>query len=437
MATKLAYVELTRPLPAEIEDAAAYDAVWVFTQRCGVTVGKVVIENTHTPVLAAQLRSEMVRQLLPVLGYGRIPANVPPLPRFLAESPCPTTWADEPELADLLPELTPQAGGRFFMSVVVCTRDRPDDLRRCLQSMMVMDHGRHQLEWIVVDNNPDSGLTRAVVADFPQVRYETEQRPGVAYSRNKGLLTARGDIVAYIDDDVLVDPAWPRRILAPFSDARVMCVSGLVLPLEMETTSQELFEVYGALDRGYMPRIFDQHFFWRSRRHIVHTWELGGTANVAIRKTVLAESGLFDETLGPGLPTGVGEDIYMFYRILKAGHICYYEPAAAVRHRHRRSMAALRRQLYNYNKGQTSYQLRTLVTDGDWRVIRQLFWDLPKWHASRIYRILRGRLHYPLHMVLLEMWGNWVGFVAFVWANWLHRQINGPGANPIYPSNKQ
>ncbi len=55
----------------------------------------------------------------------------------------------------------------------------------------------------------------------------------------------------------------------------------------------------------------------------------------------------------------------MFYRILKYGYICYYEPAAYVWHKHRTSMKALRLQLYNYNKGQTSYQLRTLISDHD------------------------------------------------------------------------
>ena len=94
-----------------------------------------------------------------------------------------------------------------------------------------------------------------------------------------------------------------------------MCVSGLVLPLELETHSQEMFEKYGALGRGYKPRLFDERFFNGSDRHVVHTWDLGGTADVAIRKSVIPQTGMFDETLGPGLPTGVGEDIYMFYRL--------------------------------------------------------------------------------------------------------------------------
>lgn len=434
MPTKIVTIDLERPLPAEIPHAANYDTVWAIVLRHQIPVGQVEIGNRRTPVLATQLRTEIIRQLGDDLLKGQ-DAHSPYFAIATGCQPKPPAaqWANEPELEALLPGLTPQPGRTFFLSVVVCTRDRPQDLRMCLETLVQLEAGRHRLELIVVDNNPASGQTKAVVAAFPQVRYEMERRPGVAYGRNKGLTSARGDIVAYIDDDVKVPPHWPSRILAPFADPRVMCVSGLVLPLEMESESQEMFEKYGALGRGYRPRIFDRQFFHRSKKHVVHTWDLGGTANVAIRKAVLADSGMFDETLGPGLPTGVGEDIYMFYRILKAGHICYYEPAAYVWHKHRTSMAALRKQLYNYNKGQTSYQLRTLVTDGDRRAIRQMLWDLPRWYVARIWRIVRGQEDYSLRLVALEIWGNLVGFWAFGRAVRLHRRLNGPNANPIQP----
>jgi glycosyltransferase involved in cell wall biosynthesis len=341
----------------------------------------------------------------------------------------PASLSNEPEFNRLLPELKPEPGQKIFLSIVVCTYDRPDDLRRCLESLTKLESGIHRLEVIVVDNHPSSRITQPVVQSFPGVRYEIEPRQGVAYARNMGLKTAAGDIVAYIDDDVIVPPGWVQKILSPFADSRVMCVSGLVLPLELETESQEMFEKYGGLGRGFQPKIFDRKFF--ATPYAVHTWDLGGTANVAIRKTVIQQSGMFDETLGPGLPTGVGEDIYMFYRILKFNHICYYEPAAYVWHKHRNSLEALKKQLYGYNKGQTSYQLRTLVTDGDKRVIRQLLFDLPLWHLKRLYRILRGHTRYPLSLVWEELRGNLVGPYAFYKSVRMHRKLNGPGSNPI------
>lgn len=435
MSTKIVMIDLEQPLPAEIPHADNYDTVWAIVLRHQIPVGQVEIGNKRTPVLALQLRSEIIRQLGDVLLGGQnaqsahLTISTNCQPKLTA-----TQWFEKPDLEAFLQGLEPQPGRTFFISVVVCTRDRPEDLRMCLETLVQLEAGRHRVELIVVDNNPASGRTKAVADDFPQVRYEMETRPGVAYGRNKGFASAQGDIVAYIDDDVRVPPHWPSRILAPFADPRVMCVSGLVLPLEMESESQEMFEKYGALGRGYAPRIFDRQFFNHSTKHVVCTWDLGSTANVAIRKAVLADSGMFDETLGPGQPTGVGEDIYTFYRILKAGHVCYYEPAAYVWHKHRTSMAALRKQLYQYSKGHTSYQLRTLFTDGDRRAVRQLLWDLPRWHVARIWRIFRGQEVYLPRLVALEIWGNLVGFWAFWQAVRQHRRLNGPGANPIQPA---
>jgi hypothetical protein len=102
-------------------------------------------------------------------------------------------------------------------------------------------------------------------------------------------------------------------------------------------------------------------------------------------------------------------------------------------HRHRRDRDALRRQLYQYSKGQTSYQLRTLVSDGDLRVLWQLFVNLPLWHLAKILRILRGKKPYPLRLVAWEILGNLVGPVAFVRTVRMHRRLNGPRRNPIAP----
>jgi GT2 family glycosyltransferase len=443
MPTKLVTFELNTPLPEFVEDAENYEHVWLIVMRRGVPLGHVTIDNCRTPVRRDQMVGELLRQLGSVItegqeyqlteAFGRTlePAKSAPEEENLSG------FAGEPELAGLLPDLKPERGQSFFLSIVICTRDRPHDLRKCLGSLAKLEAGRHRLEVIVVDNNPASGQTALVVAGFPNVRYETEARPGVAYARNQGLRAAQGQIVAYIDDDVVVPPGWPAQILAPFADERVMCVSGLVLPVELETYSQEMYERYGGLGRGYRPRIFDTVFFNHSKRHVVPTWELGGTANVAIRKSVIPQTGMFDETLGPGLPTGVGEDIYMFYRILKFGHLCYYQPAAYVWHKHRQDIPALKRQLYGYNKGQTSYQLRTLVSDGDKRAYWQLFWDLPVWHARRVVRILRGRHAYPLNLVWEEVRGNLVGPYAFYKAVKMHRRLNGPDANPIKSASAQ
>jgi hypothetical protein len=152
----------------------------------------------------------------------------------------------------------------------------------------------------------------------------------------------------------------------------------------------------------------------------VPTWRLGATANAAFRAAIFThpQIGLMDEALGPGMPTGCGEDTYLFYKILKAGYTLVYEPAAYVWHKHRRDLEALRRQLYNYSKGHVAYQLTTLLRDQDRRAVVRLAIRLPQTYLSRAKERLLGRSDYPLSLILLEIAGNLLG----PWSLWQARR---------------
>src|SRR4029077_15142975 len=112
---------------------------------------------------------------------------------------------------------------------------------------------RRPVEWIVVDNHPATGLTPAVVAEFPQVRLIAEARTGLSYARNAGVRASRAEIVVSTDDDVTMPPDWLEKLLAPFSRPGVMIATGNVLPAELDTEAQEWFERYGGLGRGWQP----------------------------------------------------------------------------------------------------------------------------------------------------------------------------------------
>jgi len=125
-----------------------------------------------------------------------------------------------------------------------------------------------------------------------------------------------------------------------------------------------------------------------------------------------------DEALGPGMPSGVGEDTYLFYRVLKAGYTIVYEPAACVWHKHRRDLPELRRQIFNYSKGHVAYHLTTILRDRDWRALFNLALLLPGTHIRRAMRRLLGRSEYPLTLILTEVVGNLAG----PWALWQSRR---------------
>jgi GT2 family glycosyltransferase len=222
------------------------------------------------------------------------------------------------------------------------------------------------------------------------------------------------------DDDVTVPPDWLEKLLSPFVQSNVVAVTGNVIPLELDTVAQRLFEAYGGLGRGFERRVVDGNWF-RQFRSAVPTWTLGATANAAFRAVIFADPriGLMDEALGPGTPAGCGEDTYLFYKILKADYTLVYEPSAFVFHKHRRDLAALRHQLYNYSKGHVAYHLTTLWRDRDLRALVRLGIRLPQTYIRRLKERLLGRSEYPASLIILEIVGNLAG----PWALWRSRRL--------------
>jgi GT2 family glycosyltransferase len=415
-ATAVRTVDLSRPLQG-LTDVADYTSVRVFVTWDDKPLGSVDIANRHQPISAAHLRDAIVDKL-----------TLKQLKEVLAQHFTP---AENGVAAGMPAQLPPD----IPVSVVVATLDRPDDLRKCLRCLVAPESPR-DVEIIVVDNHPASGLTPPVVAEFPDVILVNEPRRGLAYARNKGFITSRGDIVVATDDDVRIPPDWLEKLLAPFTQPEVMIVTGNVLPLELETAAQHFFEAYGGLGRGFEPRVVDGGWFSQFRRG-VPTWTLGATANAAFRATIFSHPkiGLMDETLGPGMPSGVGEDIYLFYKVLKAGYTLVYQPAAYVWHKHRRDMSALRRQLYNYSKGYVAYHLTTLMRDHDLRALVTLAIRVPGGHTWQILEWLCGRNAYPLSLVLLEIAGHLVG----PWALWQScRRVKREGrSDPYVPASQR
>lgn len=395
-------VDLTEPLP-DLTDVSAYATVRLFLMWAGHPFASVDVPNHHGPLSAAAMRDAIVEQcagdlLKATLRHGLVRC---------AEQATPD-------------RRIPPAG--VSVSIIVATYDRPDELRNCLHHLQTQRCAR-EVEIVVVDNHPASGLTPPVVAQFPSVTLVQEPRQGLAYARNAGFLAAKGDILVCTDDDVTTPAGWLETLVAPFAAPDVVAVTGNILPLELETPAQLLFEASGGLGRGFRPRSVDGTWF-RRFRGAVQTWSLGATANAAFRASIFAlpEIGLMDEALGPGTPTGVGEDTYLFYRVLKAGHALIYEPAAYVWHRHRRDMRALRRQLYRYSKGHVAYLLTTLLREGDRRALVRLGVSLPLWHAGQLARWatarVRGQRAHPLALVLLEIAGSLSG----PWCLWRSRR---------------
>src|SRR3954452_22432114 len=299
-------------LPGTVHDLEGYEKV-LFLVRCrGGPVGQVSL-----PVAAGRIEGREIREAVIKVLWA----------------PLAERWALE-ELG-LGPAPAPE-GLAVAATVAVCTRERPDDLARCLEALAAMpDDGQ---ECLVVDNRPATDVTREIVARFPGVRYVREDRRGLDAARNRALREARGEVVAFIDDDAVADRGWLRAIAGPFLDPRVQCVTGLTMPLELETEAQEMFEAL----TGFSRRGFRRRVFRSPPMNPLATGDVGAGANMAVRRSLAERIGYFDEALDAGTPTQSGGDHEFFARILRAGHHIVYEPAALNRHRHRRTWEELR-----------------------------------------------------------------------------------------------
>jgi GT2 family glycosyltransferase len=414
--TAIVCIDLARPLAA-IADAERYRRVRALITWSGEPIATATIDNRYAPIGVARLRDEISATVGGSIIDRRGVAQatmwceiISSLRRHFAAS-ARETW--QPLRSDAA------------VSVVLPTRNRPDDLECCLAALSVQQT-RRRVEIVVVDNDPDSGLTPPVVARFPGVRLVRERRAGLSYARNAGILAATGEIIVATDDDVTMPQQWLERLVAPFRDDNVAVVTGNVQPAALETPSQHLFESYGGLGRGFAPKRVDAEWFWQFRG-AVPTWDLGATANAAFRASIFRHEriGLFDEALGAGMPTGCSEDTYVFYKALKAGYAIVYEPAAFVWHRHRSDMRSLRRQIYSYAKGHAAYHLTTLTRDGDWRALARLLIYLPLTYYRRTKERLARRSDYALPLILLEILGTLAGPFALIRARRIVRRL-GP-----------
>jgi GT2 family glycosyltransferase len=380
-----------------------YSSVRLYVLWDGTPLGSVEIENRFHPVTAAEVGDYIVQYLF---------CEVLKAQQKLSWDELLATFEDSlRKVAGLK-----QSRGTVLempvmrISVVVATYDRPDELRLCLQSLS-KQHTRHDVELVVVDNHPQSGLTAPVVRAFPHVKLVSETRGGLSFARNTGFRASRGDILVATDDDVTMPSDWLEKLAVPFARADVMIVTGAVFPLELDTDSQIQFETYGGLGRGFESRHFNRDWFDTFGRRAVPTWEIGATANAAVRASALRNPaiGYLDEALGAGTPTGCGEDTYLFYRVLKAGYAIEYEPAAYVWHRHRRDAKALWKQIYSYSKGHAAYHVVTLLRDADRRALTRLIAEVPLYLFQCLRSWLRGYRAYPLSLILAQIWGHIAG----------------------------
>jgi glycosyltransferase involved in cell wall biosynthesis len=232
---------------------------------------------------------------------------------------------------------------------------------------------------VVADNAPVGAVHHQLARELadPALQVVTATRRGAAHARNVGAALTETPVIAFLDDDVAVDPGWLPGILRGFGrHDRVQCVTGLIMPASLESPAQVRRQECGGFGKGTTPRLFDLDA--RAADHPLYPYlpgAYGSGANFAMRREVFAEMGGFDERLGPGTSTRAGEDIDLLMRTVLAGHLLAYEPQALVLHHHRASDAELRSTVFGYGLGLGSVLWKQSAVPG---VRRELVRRMPR-----------------------------------------------------------
>lgn len=219
------------------------------------------------------------------------------------------------------------------VSVIVATRDRARLLAETLAAIQAQDYARDDLEIVVVDNGSADDTARVVEGSAHQgpflVVHLHEPKPGKSHALNTALRHARGELLAFTDDDVLPAPGWIAAFRRAFEETGADYAAGRILPLwEAAPPSWMSPSLYGVLavpDGGTVRRPLGKNL----NEEIM---PIG--ANMAVRGAVIDRIGGWNPSLGKLQGTlRTGEDHEFALRMVAAGCRGVYEPAAWVYHR--------------------------------------------------------------------------------------------------------
>ena len=314
-----------------------------------------------------------------------------------------------------------------FVSVIVPTHDRPEQVSRCLCSLLSLCYPQYEI--IIVDNAPSTNATMDLVEQTYQnkVRYVRENRPGSSWARNRGIVEARGEILVFADDDVVADTYWLVELVRAFSlTDNVACVTGAMLPLELETLPQIWLETTGGFNKGFTQRLFNmnQHHP-QTPLYPYKAADFGSGAGMAFTAAFLHSVDGFDPALGVKSPACSCEDLAVFFQLITRGYTLVYMPSALMYHHHYRDYAALRKQTYGYGVGLTAYLTKSvldnpkLLFDLIPKIPRGLFLALNN-HSQKKSEVA---YNYTKELHSLKRKGMLYGPFAYLWGRWATRHI--------------
>jgi GT2 family glycosyltransferase len=282
------------------------------------------------------------------------------------------------------------AAGDMDLSVIVSTRNRRSALERFLGSLAKSSVSAGRVwELVLIDNGSSDGTGAVIASLATQARFAmqilTEVRRGKSIALNRGMRAARGRVLAFTDDDVLVDADWIERILDHFTRHPQSAIVGGAVRLN-DPRDAAVGVRHSAVAASHDLATFS-----------ATAVPVGGN-NMAMRAECCRRVGAFDELLGPGTRLAAGEDLDYVYRFVRAGYTIDYVPAIAVAHDHgRRTDAAVAEVRRGYLRGRGAFYAKHTLR-GDALVRRWGRWEVQQLVSSRsldaLHDLVNGALRY-------------------------------------------
>ncbi len=226
-----------------------------------------------------------------------------------------------------------------FVSVIIPVRNRPEEIKACLQALGNLDYPLDKLEIIVVD---DASLdqTPEVIKKFNVRLISLRKNRQASYCRNLAAQKSKGEILAFLDSDCVATPSWLKELVPAFKDPDVCAVGGRIDSFFNTTGLDRYEQVKSSL-------IIANHARRSSRRE---NFFYVPSCNLLVKKDLFHTVGRFDPDLV------VGEDVDLCWRLQDAGHSVEFRPKGTIFHRHRNKIGAFCRRRFDYGTSEPLLQ---------------------------------------------------------------------------------
>jgi glycosyltransferase involved in cell wall biosynthesis len=268
-----------------------------------------------------------------------------------------------------------------MVSVIVCTHNRAHRLEQILKSLQEMKIPV-DLPWeIVIADNNSNDNTKEIIDTFAStsslnVKYVFERHQGLSRARNAGIHASSGSIIAFTDDDCIVDRHWIETISKEFrSDESIAGIGGRVL-------------LYNKMDRPVSIRVHEEREILSS---VYRIRKLLIGCNMAFARPVFDEIGIFDTDFGAGGRFASSEDLDFFYRIYKKGFKIIYSPDVLVFHNHgRRNDEQIKLLMRGYAIGRGAFYCKYILM-ADKEVIHFAYSEISSLLKGIVKRFINGQ----------------------------------------------